>query len=435
MPTNTYVALDKITVGSAVANVTFTSIPQGYTDLVLVANYGTTVAGNSIRIRVGNNSIDASANYSYTFMYGTGSSAISTGYAGDTSMYAGYASTTNIQNTQVINFPNYSNATTKKTILGRVNDPSSATVEVLGIWNASPVAINQIRVLTLGDNFASGTTFSLYGIAATSVGAKATGGIITSDSQYYYHTFLSSGTFTPTQSLTCDYLVVAGGGGGGQGYVDGGNAGGGGGAGGLRSTVGATGGGGSLETALSLSATGYTVTIGAGGASNTAGSDSVFSSITSAGGGKGGYNSNNSIAVGNRGGAGGSGGGGGYLLNLGGAGTTNQGYAGGSGQDGGGYGGGGGGAGQVGNTGGQGKGGNGVQTSISGTATYYAGGGSAAYNGQAGGLGGGGNGAANGGSVGGAATVNTGGGGGGGGGTYSAGGAGGSGIVIVRYAK
>ena len=92
--------------------------------------------------------------------------------------------------------------------------------------------------------------------------------------------------------LNVDYLVVGGGGGGGL------SAGGGGGAGGLRSTVTATGGGGTLETPLSLAFnTSFTVTVGAGGAGAIAGSpnigsvsgnNSVFSTITSIGGGYGG---------------------------------------------------------------------------------------------------------------------------------------------------
>ena len=63
------------------------------------------------------------------------------------------------------------------------------------------------------------------------------------------------------QSLTCDYLVIAGGGGGG-------NAGGG--AGGYRSA-----------TTQTLTAQNYTVTIGAGGSGSTStnGSDSVFIAI------------------------------------------------------------------------------------------------------------------------------------------------------------
>ena len=43
--------------------------------------------------------------------------------------------------------------------------------------------------------------------------AKATGGTITFSGGYYYHTFTSNGTFTPTADITCDVLRIAGGGG------------------------------------------------------------------------------------------------------------------------------------------------------------------------------------------------------------------------------
>ena len=96
---------------------------------------------------------------------------------------------------------------------------------------------------------------------------KATGGTISYDGAYVVHTFLSSGTFTSDATLTSvDYLVVAGAGGGG-----GGNGGGGGGAGGFKT-------GASFTIAAS---TAHTVTIGAGGAAQTDGNNSVFSTITS----------------------------------------------------------------------------------------------------------------------------------------------------------
>ena len=125
-------------------------------------------------------------------------------------------------------------------------------------------------------------------------------------------------------NVTVDYLVVAGGGGGNSG---------GGGAGGLRCTVTATGGGGSLESALSLTpGNSYTITIGAGGIGGvgdiqpTSGSNSVFSTITSTGGGYGGRQSVNNTSA-----SGGSGGGGGRNSSTYGTGTSNQGYAGGAG--------------------------------------------------------------------------------------------------------
>jgi hypothetical protein len=235
--------------------------------------------------------------------------------------------------------------------------------------------------------------------------------------------------------LTVDYLVIAGGGGGGS------HTGGGGGAGGYRTSVGTSGGGASAETALSISKnTNYTVTVGVGGAGATwnnirgsNGANSVFGTITSAGGGGGG-----SLDVFS--GAGNSGGsGGGSARTSGAAGTSSQGFRGGNA------------TGVVGSGGGgasaQGQdtsaptasnGGAGLSSSITGLAvTRAGGGGGAGENGYSssgvGGSGGGGNGANA--SAGTAATPNTGSGGGGGGysGSPYTGGQGGSGLVILRY--
>ena len=425
MATNTYVALQTQTLGSSSASVTFSSIPATYTDLYIVIEAKNLTGNSDVLMRFNS---DSGSNYSATILTGDGSSASSARRTSSTSVILNYFdflnSTTATQFN--VNIQNYSNATTNKTALVRANRANQATEAVVGLWR-NTAAITQIDLTPSSSSFAVGSTFSLYGIASAEVGAKATGGIISSDSQYYYHTFLASGTFTPTQSLSCDYLVVAGGGAGGS------SAPGGGGAGGLRSTVTATGGGGSLETPLSLSATGYTVTIGGGGALNTSsGTDSVFSTITSVGGGLGG-GANTGLTSPLIGGSGGGGREGSGPKQTGAAGTANQGFAGGSGN------GGGGGAGAVGfngfglgvnlaNSGG--IGGAGVATSISGSSVTYASGGSAYY--SASGTptrspnptsGGGGGATTNNG------VANTG---GGGAADY---GAGGSGIVIVRYAK
>jgi len=234
----------------------------------------------------------------------------------------------------------------------------------------------------------------------------------------------ASVSFTTPATIGFEYLVIAGGGAGGY------ERGGGGGAGGYRTNVvGATSGGGaSAEASMALSSGTYTITVGAGGAANSnAGANSVFHTITSIGGGAGASTRT----------TGGSGGGGRYTGDTtGAAGTTGQGYRGGDGVYAVGSGGGGG-AGQVGANAGNswgGKGGDGVSSSITGSAVTRAGGGGGGGdygNGVAGGAGGGGA-SANGGVAG---TANTGGGGGGGnwqGAAYN-GGNGGSGVVIVRY--
>jgi hypothetical protein len=331
---------------------------------------------------------------------------------------------------------------------------------------------------------------------AKSVGAadifyiSATGGTVTTSGDFKIHTFTGDGCFVvscagnPAGSDTVDYLVVAGGGGGGIGC-----AGAGGGAGGFReskdSTVNSphTASPLAATTGITVSATTYPITVGAGGAGNApvtsgppgvfpisptcnakgcSGSNSVFSTITSTGGGGGGGQSAGS------GFTGGSGGGGGHGSGTGGAGNTPpvsppQGNPGANSAPGVGSapsdaGGGGGGAtlgasncGAPGPTGH--VGGDGATTSISGSPTAYAGGGGGTNrcgggpNDTDGGVGGGGKGgwgtrptpAPQG--SGASGTANTGGGGGGGKALTAAptcrpfggSGSGGKGIVILRY--
>jgi hypothetical protein len=235
-----------------------------------------------------------------------------------------------------------------------------------------------------------------------------------------------------------DYLVVAGGGGGAYSSVSewpNPNWGGGGG-----------GGGGVLSgNSLAVTAQIYPISVGAGGTPYANGSDSIFSTLTAIGGGKGG-------AYYDPGSNGGSGGGAGRDAgaDAGGTGTAgpprqgyNGGQAGGSSYS---SAGGGGGAGIAGYQGGTdntnisgtlAQGGAGIASSITGTEVYYGGGGGGAWETgttpAAGGIGGGGAGAANVGAVAPVAgTVNRGG--GGGGGMHdSIGAKGGSGIVIIRY--
>jgi hypothetical protein len=251
----------------------------------------------------------------------------------------------------------------------------------------------------------------------------------------------ASNSATIPVTFNAQYLVVAGGGGGGGNPIPYGA--GGGGAGGYRSSVTgeSSGGGASAESALSVgTGTNYTVTVGAGGSQMVNGSNSVFSTITSIGGGCGGGQGPSQP----NGQTGGSGGGCRRLATPG-SGTANQGYAGGLGvtwsstetQSGGG-----GGAGAVGGVGvaatSAGTGGVGVTSSITGSAVFRAGGGGG---GSWSGEGAGGPGGNGGGGSGGAypspsftdGTANTGGGGGGTNNSSGNAGSGGSGIVILRY--
>jgi hypothetical protein len=440
MATNTYVALQTQTLTTAVSVVTFNSF-SGYTDLVLVTA-GTASTSGAGWLTFNGDSPSSGSNYSNTSLYGDGSSAGSYRRTSQSrindSLYYG------TQCNNIFHIMNYANTTTNKTVLLRSNYPGGELNATVGLY-LSTSAITTLTLTHSGGNFSVGSTFTLYGIANSNIGApKAFGGTITQDATYTYHTFGASGTFTPQQSLTVDYLIVAGGGGGG-GTAGGDYAAGGGGAGGYLTSIGGS--------AVSVTATNYSITVGAGGAgtsgraNGTAGSNSVFNSVTATGGGYGAGGAGSGALAG---GAGGSGGGG-RNLGAGGSGTSGQGNSGGAGNNTadtypGGGGGGAGAAGAAGNSSGNNYGGIGLNinstwATVTGTGVsgYYAGGGGGGIftggNNNGGGTGGGGAGGIDANATNGSPL--SGGGGGGAGSTSVAhnGGSGGSGVVIIRYAN
>jgi hypothetical protein len=449
------VLLEKISVGAAGASsVTFSGIPQtGYTDLVvkMSGRDGASSVIDGAVIRFNNDT--TSGNYTARRLIGSGSAATS-----DTNNVGAFAvgntATANTFSNCEFYIPNYTGSSYKSVSFDNVAE-TNATTQYMGLaaflWS-NTAAITSIQISGESSSFLQYSTFYLYGVAklgtTPAIVPYATGGdTIMTDGTYWYHAFLSSGTFTPQKGLSCDVLVVAGGGGGGA------NRAGGGGAGGLVS-----------QTARSAAnGIGYTVTIGAGGtggiaavSNGTSGSNTVFDTITSLGGGAG---SGVSSSIGGSGGSGagaqggattaggsatqGNSGGGTGAGNAGGGGVASYNAAGG--------GGGAGAAGATGNTvsGQSGVGGIGLNTwsswasvTSTGASGYFAGGGGGGGSNDgspsgatagAGGTGGGGAGNQSGAGV--SGTANTGGGGGGGANLPAQnGGAGGSGIVIVRYA-
>jgi hypothetical protein len=461
MTTNTMVAIQTQTLATNTATVTFSSIPQNYTDLRIVINAGST---SSEDIGMQFNGDNSGGHYSTTILAGGGSSASSgrtTSVNGITIDSNGFDSTS-IAKVATVDIMNYSNTTTYKTALCRSGNAGTGVDAIVGLWRPASLGSGNITSITFygynsGYSFLAGSTFSLYGIANADIGAYATGGIITQDANYYYHAFGNSGTFTPSRALTADILVVAGGGGGG------GNMGGGGGAGGVLG----------FASQSLANGTGYSCIVGAGGAgapgnspAGSNGGNSQFAALTATVGGGGGGSLTASVKNGVAGGSGG-GGAGGYDGGSGGSGgSASQGYAGGSGASGSNgnllAAAGGGGFASVGTNGSGltgtsvgGTGGSGTNTvtnfanlstalSVVGVGTngYLAGGGGGGVTAATGAVSGSGtNGGGKGGGLtqGSAGAVNTGSGGGGGGNGVPVDGtigyAGGSGLIIVRYAK
>ena len=155
---NTFEAIATTTLGSDTSNVTFSSITGTYTDLVLVVNGG--MASQAAMVVELNS--DTGSNYSITRLYGDGSTATSDRFTSQNYLDMGFFQA-NLNNNSIIQFMNYSNSTTNKTVLTRWNSPAF-TVSVVGLWR-NTAAITSIKLFNAtAVNLKSGSTFSLYGI-------------------------------------------------------------------------------------------------------------------------------------------------------------------------------------------------------------------------------------------------------------------------------
>ena len=444
MPNLTYVPIQTHSLAGQVA-VTFSNIPQTYTDLILEVTVQSSSNSTCYAHFNGDNTNTITYTENVLYANGSGITSARTQNAGGVNLtsWAQYIPTSTTFNITTSRIFNYTSPNVNKVTLSRSHQTNDVRTAI-NMWNKTE-PITQI-VVGVTSAAAAGSSVTLYGVEAPLVrvtrSPKASGGNINTDGTYWYHTFRYTSSFIPTTSLTANILVIAGGGGGGWGR------GGGGGAGGL------------LEYASqSLTAQTYTVTVGAGGIGATAnggrgtnGSNSQFAALTASvggGGGGGGTGSNSGLSGGSGGGAGAdssssSG-------NTGGAATSGQGTVGGTYSVSGGSASGGGGGGSdlsytPGNASGGtlgGVGGRGTHrfnswlvATNTGVDGYIAGGGGGASQGSTqplGGLGGGG--------LGGNSTTNltkpgmqsTGSGGGGASFNDTKGAEGGSGLIIVRY--
>jgi hypothetical protein len=157
---STYTPIATTTLSVDTVSYTFSSIPSTYTDLILIMNAGVTTTG-PINVQVNS---DTAGNYSYTRIYGNGTSATSDRFTANSSFDLGYFPN-DLNNNSITHFMNYSNTTTYKTVLNRWNSTGFATA-VVGLWR-STAAINSIKLFNASPyNLKAGSTFTLYGIQA-----------------------------------------------------------------------------------------------------------------------------------------------------------------------------------------------------------------------------------------------------------------------------
>jgi hypothetical protein len=169
--TGTYTLINSTTLSTSTSTVTFSSIPATYTDLVLVVSGRSTAPGaiqDGLAIRVNS---DTGSNYSATYLRGDGTSALSGRNTNDTyyrlaaNAMNGAGAAAGTFSATVVQFLDYSNNTTFKTLISRAGVAGGGTDAVVALWRNTSV-INSVSCIGYAGNLDTGSTFKLYGIEA-----------------------------------------------------------------------------------------------------------------------------------------------------------------------------------------------------------------------------------------------------------------------------
>jgi len=177
--------IESKTLATAAASIEFTSIPQTYTDLVMLLStrqsqtFGDGLGYPGLRINSG------TTGYSQRMLNGDGSTASSLSYTTISYIFwygANDALTTNTFGNTSIYFPNYTSAAAKSLSIDATfeNNSTGARQSIIAGLSSSTSAITSLQFYALDSGlnntptFSVGTTLSLYGVLKGSDGIVTT---------------------------------------------------------------------------------------------------------------------------------------------------------------------------------------------------------------------------------------------------------------------
>ena len=166
--------IERVELTSSAASITFSSIPQTFAHLVIVASARNTASTNFYYITFN----ESSVNYDHIYMQGTGSS-VNSGTSGAGQAFQSMVPSTDTANTfsnNSVYILNYTAAQHKSFSIDSVNEnnaTASRQTLVAGIWQDT-TAIDSIKLTPDAGNFDTGTTMSLYGITRGGDGTVTT---------------------------------------------------------------------------------------------------------------------------------------------------------------------------------------------------------------------------------------------------------------------
>jgi len=152
-------------VSTPVGTVTFSNIPQGYTDLKVVCSTRQTGSASTASINLTLNGLTTS--FTYRALQGSGSAASSisgsTGYWGQGNAAT---STANTFGNAEMYIPNYTGSTNKCISADTVdeNNATAAYAQMTAVLWSNTAAITSIGLVSGNGNWNTYSTFTLYGI-------------------------------------------------------------------------------------------------------------------------------------------------------------------------------------------------------------------------------------------------------------------------------
>lgn len=160
--TPTHVLLNQIELSSSASSVTFSNIPQGYGDLVVIHNNFGTANNDANSNFIFNDDTSSSYDRLYAFFESSNSTPVS-GYGTGTNMAVfGLRTTVGLCTAHIMD---YSATDKHKTVLTRTNTGNHLVWMSSGRWTKTE-AINSIKLSAYLGNFAVGSVISLYGVYA-----------------------------------------------------------------------------------------------------------------------------------------------------------------------------------------------------------------------------------------------------------------------------
>lgn len=170
--------ISSVTVGAGGASsIDFTSIPQTFTDLVVVISARSTYSGTNDNLDIQFNG--STTNYTDRLLRGNGSAAASTSHSGNGSALLTYDYfenglwTTSTFSNIIVTIPNYAGTTNKSISADHVseNNGTAAGMSIMaGLWS-NTAAITSVKVGYYVAGLAQYSTAYLYGLTKGSGGA------------------------------------------------------------------------------------------------------------------------------------------------------------------------------------------------------------------------------------------------------------------------